>query len=468
MTLKELRFAPHRNRSGAVSVKTNPSIGVANILAVDDSPDALELVKRHLAPAGHTVFTASSAEEASRLMKDTAFDLVITDMKMPRVSGLDLIRHIRTHFKAVGILMVTGYPSIGGAVEAVRLGAEDYLAKPFTKKELLDAVATTLAKQRRRILGPPAAPAPAGLIGESEPMQAVFHAIDKAAAVKANVLITGESGTGKELVARAIHYKSQRAAHPFVPVNCGGIPESLLESELFGRVKGAFTGATETRAGFFQTGDKGTIFLDEVGETSQAMQVKLLRVLQEKEICMVGSARSQKVDVRIIAGTNKNLQGLIAGGRFRSDLFYRLNVINIELPPLRVRSADVLLLVRYFSARYAEEMGRPAPQFTDRALENLSRYSWPGNVRELENLVQRLMAMTDGDIIDAPDLPAGMRAECVPQESGLNRTLEQVEADYIRQVLDRLAGNKSQTAKVLGIDRKTLREKLKRFGLNGP
>jgi len=449
-------------------VKNQPPIRTAKILVVDDSPDALELVKRHLSPAGHTVISATSAEEASRLMKDTAFDLVITDMKMPRVSGLDLIRHIRSHYKAVGILMVTGYPSIGGAVEAVRLGAEDYLAKPFTKKELIDAVETSLAKQRRRMLGPPAAPAPAGLIGDSDLMQSVFHAIEKAAAVKANVLITGESGTGKELVARAIHYQSARAAHPFVPVNCGGIPEGLLESELFGRVKGAFTGATETRAGFFQTGNKGTIFLDEVGETSLSMQVKLLRVLQEKEICMVGSARPQKVDVRIIAGTNKILQGLIAGGRFRQDLFYRLNVINIELPPLRLRSGDVLLLVRYFSAKYADEMGRPAPQFTERALENLGRYSWPGNVRELENLVQRLMAMADGDIIDAPNLPASMRAECFPPESGLDRTLEQVEGEYIRHVLEKLGGNKSRTAAVLGIDRKTLREKLKRFGLNVP
>jgi DNA-binding NtrC family response regulator len=438
----------------------------ATILVVDDSPETLELMKRHLGPAGHTVIAALSADEASRLLKDTSFDLVITDMKMPRVSGLDLIRHIRTNYKGVAILMVTGYPSIGGAVEAVRLGAEDYLAKPFTKKELLDAVEATLVKQRQRSLIPLSAPAPSGIIGESEAMQAVFHAIEKAAAVKANVLITGESGTGKELVARAIHYQSDRASHPFVPVNCGGIPESLLESELFGHVKGAFTGATETRAGFFQTGNKGTIFLDEVGETSLAMQVKLLRVLQEKEICMVGSARPQKVDVRIIAGTNKNLQALIAGGRFREDLFYRLNVISIELPPLRSRGADVLLLARYFSAKYAGEMGRATPQYTDRALESLSRYAWPGNVRELENLVQRLMAMAESDIIDAPDLPAGMRSECFAEERGLDRTLEQVEAEYIRHVLERVEGNKSQAAKVLGIDRKTLREKLKRYGVS--
>jgi DNA-binding NtrC family response regulator len=437
----------------------------ASILAVDDSPDALELFKRHLEPAGYTVITATSAEEASRILKDAFFELVITDMKMPRVSGLDLIRHIRSNYKELGILMVTGYPSIGNAVEAVRLGAENYLAKPFTKMELLAAVQTALSNQRKRSLDYPPAPPPSGIIGGSEPMQTIFNAIEKAAAVRANVLITGESGTGKELVARAIHYQSDRASHPFVPVNCGGIPESLLESELFGHVKGAFTGATETRAGFFQTGNKGTIFLDEVGETSPSMQVKLLRVLQEKEICMVGSAKPQKIDVRIIAGTNKNLQGLIKRERFREDLFYRLNVINIELPPLRVRHADILLLLRYFSAKYAEEMGRPAPQYSDRALEILNGYAWPGNVRELENLVQRLMAMADGDLIDAPDMPANMRTDCISNEAGLKRTLEQVETEYIRNVLDSVSGNKTKAARILDIDRKTLREKLKRGGL---
>jgi two-component system, NtrC family, response regulator HydG len=447
-------------------VSNSPSIpgaGSATILAVDDSPDALELIKRHLTPAGHTVMAVSSADEASRLLQTAAVDLVITDMKMPKASGLDLIRHIRNNYRGVGILMVTGYPTLGGAVEAVRLGAEDYLAKPFTKQELLTAVEKALAAQRQRILEPTAAPAPSGIIGASEAMQAVFRTIQKAAAVKATVLITGESGTGKELVARAIHYGSDRAAHPFVPVNCGGIPEGLLESELFGRVKGAFTGATETRAGFFQTGNKGSLFLDEVGETSLGMQVKLLRVLQEKEICMVGSAKPQKVDVRIIAGTNKNLQSLIAGGRFREDLYYRLNVITIEIPPLRERGADILLLVRAFTAKYAEEMNRPAPHYSDRALEILMGYSWPGNVRELENLVQRLMAMSEGDLIDAPDLPAGMRSECFADSRGLDRSLEQVEYEYIRHVLDRVGGNRTKAAAVLKIDRKTLREKLKRI-----
>ncbi|RPJ72931.1 MAG: sigma-54-dependent Fis family transcriptional regulator [Desulfobacteraceae bacterium] len=445
------------------ALPASPNSLPATVLAVDDSPDALELIKRHLLPAGHRVIAASGADEAVRLLKETACDLVITDMKMPKVSGLDLIRHIRHNFRGVGILMVTGYPTIGGAVEAVRLGAEDYLAKPFTRKELLEAVEKALTAQRQRTLGQAATPAPAGIIGESAAMQAVFHAIRKAAAVKANVLITGESGTGKELVARAIHYRSDRAAHPFVPVNCGGIPEGLLESELFGRVKGAFTGATDTRAGFFQTGHKGTLFLDEVGETSLPMQVKLLRVLQEKEICMVGSAKPQTVDVRIIAGTNKNLQSLIAAGRFREDLFYRLNVITIELPPLRHRDGDVLLLVRYFTAKYAEEMSRPAPHFSDRALETFKGYSWPGNVRELENLIQRLIAMSEADVIDAPDLPAAMRSECLIDGRGFDRSLDEVEQEYIRHVLDRVGGNKTRAAAVLKIDRKTLRDKLKRM-----
>ncbi len=445
---------------------TSPSAPVAVILAVDDSPDALELMRRHLVPAGYRVLTASSAEEAARRVAEEAVDLVITDMKMPGKSGLDLVRHIRSRFRDVAMLMVTGYPSIGGAVEAVRRGAEDYLAKPFTRDELLRSVARALDARRLRTAAP-LTPPPAGILGASAAMQPVFYAIEKAAAVNATVLITGESGTGKELVARAIHYRSPRARHPFVPVNCGGIPESLLESELFGHVQGAFTGANATRAGFFQTGDRGTIFLDEVAEMSLAMQVKLLRVLQEKEITMVGSPRPLRVDVRIIAGTNKHLQSLIRAGRFREDLYYRLHVIGIELPPLRARGDDVLLLLHHFTAKYAAELGRPVPRYTDHALETLRRYPWPGNVRELENLVQRLLAMVEGDRIEVADLPAGMRSEVLCDEPRLNRTLAEVEHDYVRRVLEHCGGNKSRAAKVLGIDRKTLREKLRPAGPQG-
>jgi DNA-binding NtrC family response regulator len=289
----------------------------------------------------------------------------------------------------------------------------------------------------------------------------VFRAIEKAAGTSATVLISGESGTGKELVARAIHYSSPRASAPFVPVNCGGIPEGLLESELFGYVKGSFTGANESRAGFFQTADGGTIFLDEIAETSLPMQVKLLRVLQDREVYMVGATRSRKVDVRIVAATNKDLSTLVAKDQFREDLFFRLSVITIAVPPLRERGDDILLLVRHFAKRFAEEQGRPAPRFTDAAVEVLRGYNWPGNVRELENVVRRLVVMHDGDRIDVPDLPSLMRYSA-PRENGVHRTLAEVEGEHIRNVLSGVGGNKSRAAEILGIDRKTLREKLKR------
>jgi DNA-binding NtrC family response regulator len=248
-----------------------------------------------------------------------------------------------------------------------------------------------------------------------------------------------------------------------VPVNCGAIPEGLLESELFGHIKGAFTGATETRAGFFQTADGGTIFLDEISETSLSMQVKLLRVLQDKEVCMVGSSRSRRVDVRILASTNKDLYSLVKKGVFREDLFFRINVITIEVPPLRERGDDILLLTQYFANKFAEELGKPTPRFSDNALQVLKNYNWPGNVRELENVIQRLVVMTDGDLIEVPDLPSLMRFSAL-RETGLHRTLAEVETEYIRNVLASVDGNKTRAAEILGIDRKTLREKLKLYG----
>jgi transcriptional regulator with PAS, ATPase and Fis domain len=293
-------------------------------------------------------------------------------------------------------------------------------------------------------------------------MKRVLDAVARASQTSATVLITGESGTGKELVARAIHYSGPRASAPFVPVNCGGIPESLLESELFGYVKGAFTGAHETRAGFFQTAEGGTIFLDEVSETSPAMQVKLLRVLQEKEVCMVGDTRARKVDVRIVAATNKDLLGLVHKGTFREDLFFRINVITITVPPLRERGGDIVLLTRHFAAKYAREFGRPVPEFADAALRIIAGYYWPGNVRELENLVQRVVVMTDRAVVDAPDLPEHMRFSA-SREGAVNRTLADVETEHIRNVLASVGGNKTRAAEVLGIDRKTLRDKLKKL-----
>jgi two-component system, NtrC family, response regulator HydG len=434
------------------------------IVVVDDAPETLEVLERNLRSAGYEIYTAPGVAEAIRILQDAPVDLVITDLKMPKVSGLELVRHVRENYADTEIMMITGFPSIGGAVDAVKLGAEDYLAKPFTDEELYGAVNRALDKLRiRRAARLPAyrtPQAPKGLLGESPAIEEVFRAIAKAAPTPATVLITGESGTGKELVARAIHYGSPRASSPFVPVNCAAIPESLLESELFGYVKGAFTGANETRAGFFQTADGGTIFLDEISATTPAMQSRLLRVLQEREVSMLGSARSRPVDIRVVAATNKDLHALIQREAFREDLYFRLNVITIHLPPLRERGEDVILLIRHFAAHFAAESSRGVPTFSDAALEVLRRYRWPGNIRELENVVQRLIVMADSELIDVPDLPSLMRFSALAK-GGFDRTLAEVEQEYIRNVLASVNGNRTRASEILGIDRKTLREKLK-------
>jgi two-component system, NtrC family, response regulator HydG len=442
--------------------------GVENerILVVDDNADTLELIQRNLTAAGYKVFTAPGAAEAIRILEGTGIDLVITDLKMPHVSGMDLARHVRENLKDTEVMMITGYPTIQGAVSAVKQGVQDYLTKPFTDEELLSAVERILdvLRTRRNARNGADQPRPlSGFIGESKAMRDVFQAIRKAAAAHVTVLISGESGTGKELAARAIHYSSPRASAPFVPINCGSIPESLLESELFGHVKGAFTGATESRAGFFQTADGGTIFLDEISDTSLAMQSKLLRVLENGEIYMVGSSRPRTVDVRVVAATNKDLRLLVKNKVFREDLFFRLNVVNITMPPLRTRENDVVLLAAHFTRKFAEELGRAAPRFADDAWSVLASYYWPGNVRELENVIQRLVVMTEGERIDVRDLPSAMHFS-VGREAGLRRTLAEVEAEHIHNILASVAGNKTQAAEILGIDRKTLREKLKFHG----
>jgi DNA-binding NtrC family response regulator len=440
----------------------------ASILVVDDAADTLEILQRNLTSEGYQVYTAPGVTEALQILDEIEVDLVITDLKMPKVSGLDLVRHVNENLKDTEVMMITGYASVNGAVTAIKAGAEEYLSKPFTDEELSAAVKRSLDKLRARRaarLGPERkTPQHYNLLGESEAMQEVYRTIAKTAATSATVLITGESGTGKELVARAIHYSSPRTSAPFVPVNCGGIPEGLLESELFGHVKGAFTGASETRAGFFQTAEGGTIFLDEIGETSLAMQVKLLRVLQDKEVAMVGASRTRRVDVRILAASNKDLTSMVEKGALREDLYFRLSVLTIAIPPLRDRGDDILLMIRHFSRAFAEELGKPVPQFSDDALGVLKSYYWPGNVRELENVVQRLVVMTDGGLIEVPDLPSLMRFSAL-RRNGLQRTLADVEAEHIRNVLAAVDGNKTRAAKMLGIDRKTLREKLKRHRL---
>ena len=435
-----------------------------SILVVDDAPETVEVLQRNLSSKGYRVFTAAGIAEATTILASQPIDLVITDLRMPKASGFDLIKHVRSNFKEIEVMMITGYPSIEGAVEAVKLGAEEYLAKPFTDEELFEAVDRALKKlslkRSAREMQEHPIRTPHGLIGESEAMKKVLRTIPKAAATLATFLISGESGTGKELVARAIHYSSPRASAPFVPVNCGGIPEGLIESELFGHVKGAFTSASESRIGFFQSADKGTIFLDEISEVSPSVQVKLLRILQDKQVFMVGTSVGKQVDVRIVAATNKDLQSLVKKGLFREDLFFRINVITVTIPPLRERGDDVLLLVNHFAAKFSKEVGREIPVFTPEAYRILSNYPWPGNVRELENLIQHLMIMVDEPEIDVPDLPAHMRYS-FPKEIGFARTLSEVEALHIKNVLEQTGWNKSQAAEILGIDRKTLREKLK-------
>lgn len=442
----------------------NQSTG-QTILVVDDSPDTLEVIRRNLEEKGYAVLTAPGAGKALRILDDSEVDLVITDFKMPEVNGLDLTRHIRENHADTVIMMITGYPSLEGAVQAVKTGAEEYLAKPFTDEELLSAVERALEKLhlRRAANNPPAVKTSGfeGIVGESEPMQRVFRSIEKAAETSATVLIFGESGTGKELVARAIHYRSSRASAPFIPVNCSAIPEGLLESELFGYVKGAFTGAHQSRAGFFHASDQGSLFLDEISEMPLSMQAKLLRVLQDRRIYMLGSTKPIEVDVRILASTNKDLERAVRMGTFREDLFYRLNVISLELPPLRERENDSIILARYFAEKFGAEMGRITPRFTEDALNILKNYEWPGNVRELENAVQRMVVMLDKEVIDAPDLPSNMRYSVrIP---GTGRTLADVEGEHILLTLRSCSGNRTRTAQALGIDRKTLREKLKKL-----
>jgi two-component system response regulator HydG len=444
---------------------------IATILAVDDSPDTLELIRRNLELGGHIVYTANQVQKALEIIDTTELDIVITDWKMPSIDGMDLVKHIHANHPGLGIMMITGFASIESAVQAVKNGVEEYLPKPFTDEELAASVEKMIAKvKNRKTLSRSdfARISSYGLIGQSDEMYIVFDLIKKAAASHATVLITGESGTGKELVARAIHYQSKRSSAPFVTVNCSAIPNELIESELFGYAKGAFTGANTTRAGFFQTANGGSIFLDEVSEMSLNMQVKLLRVIQEREVTLVGSRKPLPVDIRIIAATNKELMRSVESGAFREDLFYRLNIITIEIPPLRCRKDDIVHLLKHFTARYVREAGKIAPVFSEAALELILNYDFPGNVRELENLIQRLVIICDTDVIHPADLPLYMRSLSLRKGYRTLRPLSEVEAEHITIVVESTGGNLSKAAAILGIDRKTLRVKLKAGSISEP
>lgn len=437
-----------------------------SVLLVDDSRDMLELLRRNMNAMGMNPFATENVMDAIEILENTEIDLVITDLNMPEIGGIQLVKYMSQHFATIPILVITGYPKVEDAVEVMKLGALEYLIKPFTFDELQSSIDKVLTNDFAKITeeqGEPVIESFHGIIGKSEPMQKLFKTIDRTKNNKASILITGESGTGKEMVARAIHYNSSFSSSPFVPVNCGAIPEQLLESELFGHVKGAFTGAITNRVGFFQAADGGTIFLDEIGNASHAVQAKLLRVTQEKEVTMLGASKSQKINVRIISATNSNLEEMIWKNLFREDLFYRLNVITIHIPPLRERKDDIPLLIDHFNRKFSAESNKKPLKFPHKILSLLKTYSWPGNIRELENFIHRIVIMSDIKV-DIDDIPSYMKMTIQPSELySLTETLAQVEKKYIEKVLDSVNNNKTKAAAILGIDRKTLREKLKKY-----
>jgi two-component system response regulator HydG len=434
-----------------------------HILVVDDSAATREILRRNLEGAGYVVHAAPGVAEAIALLEDergSSVSLVITDYRMPEADGLALVRELRSRQHRARIIMLTGFATVAGAVTAMREGVHDYLPKPFSDEELRQAVASALERLPARAEDP-GAPSPQGMLGASPGMRRVYRLIERAAATEVPVLIHGESGTGKELVARAIHYGGRRAGEAFLAVNCAAIPDNLIESELFGHTRGAFTGAVSARPGFFIAAQGGTLFLDEIAELAPVAQAKLLRVIQERKVHPVGADAPRDADVRLVAATNKDLAALSTSGEFRQDLYFRLNVLPIELPPLRERGDDVAMLIHHFVEAAAAEHGLPQPQITPGAMEALRRYSWPGNVRELQNLVHRLVILSEGGI-DTPDLPEILlrRAPAGTAPTQL-RPLREVELEHVRAVLDAVGGNKTRAAQILGIDRKSLRERLK-------
>lgn len=438
----------------------------ATILVVDDAPEMLEILQRMLGALQYQTFQSTNVRDAIDILEESAVDLLITDLRMPGRDGMHLVRYAARHFPAVPTLVITGYPSVSGAVDAIKSGAVEYLVKPFTANELKEAVEKILVlpSESKKPSAPADRSAVPGLIGVSDSMQDVADLIQRISNLRVTVLIQGESGTGKEVVARAIHEHGDRKDAPFLAVNCAAIAENLLESELFGVVKGAFTGAHHDRSGFFEAANGGTIFLDEIGSASPSVQARLLRVIQEKEITRVGSHQAIPIDVRIIAATNTDLQQQVKTGDFRQDLYYRLNVVAIDLPPLRDRGDDVLLLARHFIRHYSREFARPEPALTSAVEELLAGYTWPGNVRELENLIQRALILAEADL--QPQHFPSYLTDTPAQEKlpdGL-ASLKEVEYQHIRKVLAATGHNKTRAAEILGINRKTLRQKLKDGG----
>ncbi len=439
------------------------------LLVVDDEPQMLIAINETLRRQGYRVTTAGSGMEALLRLKERYYQLVLTDMRMPEVSGLDLLKKVKTLSPQTPVVLLTAYGTIQNAVDAMRHGAFDYLLKPFSSESLESVVrrALTAAPGRRENNGHE-------IITQDAWFSRVLERASQAAGSTATLLIEAESGTGKELLARMVHHKSQRGCGPFVAVNCAALPENLLESELFGFEKGAFTGASASKPGKFELANRGTLLLDEIGEMAGILQAKLLRVLQEKEVDRIGGREPVKIDVRVIATTNRDLEALVRAGTFREDLYYRLNVIRLTIPPLRERAEDIPLLADFFCRRYGCEFGRESVRCSANALKRLRRHHWPGNVRELENAIQCAVALCAGTTIEAEDLflaeaPASAESRCprpgasdVP--AGIT-TMREMERELIRKTLEEMNGNRTRAAKVLGISLRTLRNKLNEFGL---
>ncbi len=438
------------------------------ILVVDDEANARTALAELLRDQGFEVEMAADAFKALGKLEAFSPHIVVTDLQMPGMDGIDMLGKIREYDDSIGIVVMTAFADVATAVKAMRAGAADYLTKPIDFDELIVVIERVLGHQqlarearqlrvrvRDRV-------APHNLVGSAPPIQRVFEIVDQVAPSKATVLITGESGTGKELVANAIHQRSPRAGGPFIKLHCAALAESLLESELFGHEKGSFTGATTRKDGRFTLADGGTLFLDEIGEISASIQVKLLRFLQEHEFERVGGTQTLKVDVRVIAATNRNLIDEIAKGRFREDLYYRLNVVAIEMPPLRERRADIPALVRFFIDRYAAANGKTIESIAPDALELLMNYAWPGNVRELENAVERAVVLSFGPVLEAKHLPPHIKPQSAPSGMPIipGATMADLERFAILETLKATGGSTSRAAEMLGISTRTVQYRL--------
>lgn len=455
------------------------------ILVVDDEQSLREVLSIMLKRAGYAVTIAMDGEDAVELLQKEIFDLVITDLRMPKVDGMEVLKAVKSASPETVVLIITAFASADSAVEAMKQGAYDYLTKPFQVDEVQLIIRNALEKRRlttenmllKREMASQSSFAQ--LVGQSEAIQRVFEVVRKVADSKSNVLICGESGTGKELVARAIHYNSVRSALPFVAVNCSAVPETLLESELFGHMKGSFTGAIANKAGLFEIANGGTIFLDEIGDTTPTIQVKLLRVIQEREFRRVGGSQDIKVDVRVVAATNKDLEKAVADGSFREDLYYRLDVIPIRLPPLRMRTGDIPLLVNHFLERFAKESGKPKPVFSSDAMHILLEHEWRGNVRELENLIERVVAFSvDGPVTDAdvrgwlhrPTAPPpvqGVPLDLTDEGLDLEGLINGIEKDLLLKALERSKWVKKKAARMLRLNTRSFRYRLEKYAIKG-